>query len=149
MGKRKRKKGGHRELCEVYFSEDGKHEILKRDLTRVDDAVIMDTVRARGLDKKLFEEFLSQPIMKGRRSEVRNPEFGVLVAMWYEKSKRRKSWHKYADSHKIWSKGYKGKFANVTGGLREAIVCRDHPSVHVSSCEDDEPHEDGGKEERS
>lgn len=138
---------GHRELCEVYFTDDGGHEILKRDLTRADDSVIMDTVKARGLDKKLFEEFLSLPIMKGMKSERRNPEFGVLVAMWYDKSKRRKKWHRDGENRKRANQGYNGSFTNVTDGLRDAIVQRDHPSAHVSSHDDYDSSEECSKEE--
>lgn len=122
----------HRELCEVHFNSDGTHDILKRNLTMADDDLIMDTVRTRGLYKKIFVEFLCTPIIKGISASPRNPEFGSLAAAWHDKSKRRIEWHNNGLKRKR-SHGYAGKFGNVSKGMVKAIINGDHPDVHVAS----------------
>lgn len=135
--KKKKKKNpkGHRELCEVYFYPDGSHEILKSEMTQVDDGILMDTVRARGLDKALFKEFLTSTIIRGRPVSSKNPEIGCLLAAWHAKSQKRKEWYHEAEEEdgqkKKKRKGYSGSFQNVPEGLRDAITFRDHPSVHM------------------
>lgn len=149
---KKEEEAGKRDLCEVYFRPDGTHEILNRALTVVDDDLILEAVRTRGLDKKMFEEFLSTTVMRGRRAAVRNPEYGALAAMWYDKSTRRKNQYAGAerdDDKKKKASGYFGEFRNVPGAMRTAIVRRDHPSAHVASSEHHHAHKDGGKHQTS
>lgn len=67
-----------------------KKEVQINPVINLDNETIMVLMRSRGLDKKLFVEFLNMPIFAGKPAGRRNPQYGDLVAKWQMANAKRK-----------------------------------------------------------